>query len=246
MTHSSFEKTNHRPWPISKGVWTWRQSWHDLLFAHWKVPADLLRPFVPAPLTLQEENGLSWMALVPFRMEGVMRRPFPDLPGISAFPELNVRIYVEHQGKPGVWFLSLDAANRLAVWAARRFFHLPYFYAKMQMTEDSSGFSYRSHRPDQSASLICSYRPISAVYEAKSGNLDHWLTERYCLYAKSPRGDLYRAEIHHWPWPLQLAEAEFQENTLFQSHGIKISGPPDLLHFAKRIDVVVWGIKKVE
>src|SRR5688572_16899802 len=133
--HSSLSRLEHRPWPLPAGPWTWRQSWRDLLFAHWPVPAAMLQSLIPKGLVIQEFEGNSWIGLVPFRMTGVMRRPWPDFPWVSAFPELNVRVYVEHErdGKPGVWFLSLDAPNPLAVWTARRFFHLPYFRSAMSV-----------------------------------------------------------------------------------------------------------------
>jgi uncharacterized protein YqjF (DUF2071 family) len=210
-----------------------------LLFAHWPVPAAVLRPLIPRELELQERDGSAWVGLVPFRMAGVMRRPLPDVPGISAFPELNVRTYVEHGGKPGVWFLSLDAANRLAVWAARRFFHLPYYYATMSLTPERHCYRYSSTRPG--AELAGTYTPISAPYFAQPGSLEHWLTERYCLYAKAPDGSLWRNEVQHHPWPLQDAKATFDRNSLLSFHGIEVSGPPALLHFAKRLDVVVWN-----
>jgi len=112
-SHDAFGQTDHRPWPLPPGRWSWRQSWRDLLFAHWPVAAAAIRPLVPAELTVQEFDGTSWIAVVPFRMAGVMRRPLPDLPWVSAFPELNVRVYVEAGGKPGVFFFSLDATNPL-------------------------------------------------------------------------------------------------------------------------------------
>src|SRR5690554_1769026 len=114
--HPALTQTDHRPWPLPAHRWTWRQTWCDLLFAHWPIDAKKLRPLVPEALTIQEYDGTSWIGVVPFRMEGVMLRPLPDLPWLSAFPELNVRLYVEYGGKPGVWFLSLDATNPLAVW----------------------------------------------------------------------------------------------------------------------------------
>ncbi|MCA9241502.1 MAG: DUF2071 domain-containing protein, partial [Planctomycetales bacterium] len=107
--HSSLATTAHRPWPLPPGSWSWRQSWVELLFAHWRAPAEQLRTLVPRGLELDLFDGHAWVGLVPFRMEGVMRRPLPDLPWVSAFPELNLRTYVTHGGKPGVWFLSLDA-----------------------------------------------------------------------------------------------------------------------------------------
>jgi uncharacterized protein YqjF (DUF2071 family) len=243
VTHASFSELSHRPWPVPSAEWSWRQSWHDLLFAHWPVDAALLRPLVPSELNVQEFDGTSWIGLVPFRMTGVMRRPLPDMPWVSAFPELNVRLYVERDGKPGVWFLSLDATNPLAVWAARRFFHLPYFGARMTIRPADGRFVYSSARPE--AQFDATYGPTSEVYRAKPGSLEHWLTERYCLYARTPGGAIVRNDVHHVPWPLQSATATITKNTLFDFHGVAVKGEPALLHFASRLDVVVWGGERV-
>ena len=243
--HPALARQDHRPWPIPTSPWTWRQSWCDLLFAHWPVPAEALADLVPAPLRVQTYDGTSWVGVVPFRMEGVMRRPFPDLPWISAFPELNLRLYVEYEGRPGVFFLSLDATNPLAVWAARRFFHLPYEHAAIDVREDGDGFVYASRRRDTEAAFDARYAPEGPVRETRADTLEHWLTERYCLYAVSPRGELLRAEVHHVPWPIQDARAEVGTNTLTAPHGFALDGEPALLHFARRIDVVVWSPTRV-
>jgi len=172
-----------------------------------------------------------------------MRRPLPDLPYFSAFPELNLRLYVEFDGKPGVWFLSLDASNAVAVWAARRFFHLPYFHARMALAglpHQTDCSSARLSKP-RGIEFSAHYRPTSDPHESQPGSLEQWLTERYCLYAQSPSGQLYRADVHHHPWPLQRAEAEIVRNDLFVPHGLEVHGPPALLHFSQRLDVVVWS-----
>jgi uncharacterized protein YqjF (DUF2071 family) len=224
-----------------------RQSWHDLLFAHWPVPASRLRSLVPSSIAIQEHEGTSWVGVVPFRMAGVMARPLPDLPGVSAFAELNLRLYVEVDGKAGVWFVSLDAANRLAVWAARRFFHLPYFQADMDARAEGGRIHYRSVRrgPGPRVAFRGAYGPVADVARAGPGSLEHFLTERYCLYAADARGALWRADVHHAPWPLQRASAELAENTIGASQGIPLAGPPPLLHFARRLDVVVWPPQRV-
>jgi uncharacterized protein len=219
-----------------------RQSWCDLLFMHWPVPAGTLRALIPEKLELDEFDGTAWLGLVPFRMAGVMRRPLPDMPWVSAFPELNVRTYVALDGKPGVWFLSLDAANRLAVWAARRFFHLPYYLADMSISVEASGIRYHSTRTN--AEFAATYRPTSDPYTARGGSLEHWLTERYCLYARAPDGSIWRNDVHHHPWPLQSAVATIERNTLLDSHGLAIREPPHLLHFARRLDVIVWNAER--
>jgi len=247
-SHPAFLRIDHRPWDAPARRWTWRQSWRDLLFAHWPVAAETIRPFVPEALEVQEFDGASWIGVVPFRMTSVMRRGLPDMPYLSAFPELNVRTYVERDGKPGVWFFSLDAANALAVWAARRFFHLPYFRSDIRIEASSDGIEYTARRRGgaPAAEFHARYKPVSAIYEAAPGGLDHWLTERYCLYAAAPNGRLYRCDVHHLPWPLQRAEAVIDVNTVSQANnGIELQGPPSVLHFSQRLDVAVWPVELV-
>lgn len=242
----ALEQLDHRPWPLPPGPWRWRQSWRELLFAHWPVPAATLRPLVPPELELDSFEGSSWVGVVPFRMAGVMHRPLPDLPWISAFPELNLRLYVSHGGKPGVWFLSLDAGNPLAVWAARTFFHLPYYRSRFDLSTAGDEIRYRSERVAAPGTTFeARYRPTYEPYRAEPGGLEHFLTERYCLYARSARGSLYRADIHHRPWPLQPAEAHIEQNELGEPHGFRLEGVPTLLHYAQRLDVVVWGLEPI-
>lgn len=242
--HPALARVDHRPWALPTHPWTWRQSWRDLLFAHWPVPTAAVRPLVPEALTVQEFDGTSWVGVVPFRMSGVMRRPLPDLPGVSAFPELNVRLYVEADGKPGVWFLSLDATNALAVWAARRFFHLPYFRADVRVGRAAGGHTYAARRRGGPERFEATYGPTGPVDAAAPGTLEHWLTERYCLYAQAPDGTLLRTEVHHVPWPLQPARATVASNTMLDRFGIGAAAPPHL-RYAAGVDVVVWDAERV-
>jgi hypothetical protein len=252
--HRALTETAHRPWPLPTGPWIMAQSWHDLLFAHWPIDAAHLRPLVPGALEIDKFQGDSWIGLVPFRMSGVRLRATPALPVLSAFPELNVRAYVTYDGKPGVWFFSLDAANAVAVSVARAWFHLPYFNARMLCETRSTWIEYtseRTHRGAAKAKLRMRYRPTGEIFHPQRGSLEHFLTERYCLYAADAKGQITRGEIQHAPWPLQHAEAEFRENTLIQAavgsgnstpHLMSDPRHPNnpLLHFAQRQDVVVW------
>jgi uncharacterized protein YqjF (DUF2071 family) len=233
----------HRPWPLPAGPWVMAQSWHDLLFVHWPLPAPLLRPHIPACLELDTFEGQAWLAVVPFRMSGVRLRGAPALPWLSKFPELNVRTYVVANRKPGVWFFSLDAANSSAVAIARAWFHLPYFRARMQCALQHGWIQYaseRTHRGAPKAELRAQYRPVGAAYFAKPATLEHFLTERYCLYASDGKGRVFRGDIHHVPWSLQFAEAEFSSNTMTEAAGFSLPVQEPLLHFSKRQDVVVW------
>jgi len=233
----------HRPWLLPAGPWIMAQAWHDLLFAHWPAPAVLLRPHIPERLQIDTFEGQAWLAVVPFRMSGVRLRGTPALPWLSKFPELNVRTYVTADGKPGVWFFSLDAANSAAVAIARAWFHLPYFRARMQCGPQETWILYKSERTHPNAptaELRGQYRPIGSSYFAKRGTLEHFLTERYCLYSVDPQRRAFRGEIHHAPWPLQSAEAEFSSNTMAEAAGFSLPAQKPLLHFARRQDVVVW------
>lgn len=218
------------------------QVWNDLLFAHWPVRAETLRPLIPSALELDAFNGQCWLAVTPFHMTEVRLRATPALPGISAFPEMNVRTYVRFGGKPGVFFFSLDAGSRLAVWAARASYRLPYFFARMNVTAAEGWFHYESHRAS-STGLRGKYRPVSGVRIRSKGSLEHWLTERYCLYTVVA-GRVFRSEIHHQPWPLQDAEADIEENSMAAAAGIVLPEVAPLLHFAKSLDVLIWPLKK--
>jgi hypothetical protein len=224
------------------------QRWHDLLFAHWPLPPARLQPAIPPGLALDTYDGDAWLGVIPFHMTGIRLRGLPPLPGLSAFPELNVRTYVTAAGKPGVLFFSLDAASRLAVEVARRWYHLPYFHAAIAVSPDGDGVRYRSRRRDRRrapAELRGRYRPTGPVAPAVPGSLEHFLTERYCLYTPGPRGAIMRGEIHHAPWPLQPAEAALERNTMTAGLGVALPGGPTHLRFARRLEVALWPLRAV-
>lgn len=175
-------------------------------------------------------------------MTNVAPRAMPALPWISAFEELNVRTYVTCQNKPGVYFFSLDAANFLAVAAARAMFDLPYYRATMAFRAEGGWLSYESRRRGDAsgAHFKGRYRPVGPVFHPAPGTLQHFVTERYCLYTVDRARRIRRLEIHHPPWPLQPAEASIEVNTMPDANGITGPTTPPLLHFAKRQDVITW------
>jgi uncharacterized protein YqjF (DUF2071 family) len=217
-------------------------TWHDLLFLHWPVPAAALRSLIHPGLAVQEFGGSAWVGVIPFWMSGVARRGWPGVPGASVFPELNVRTYVSREGRPGVWFLSLDASSRMAVWAARWLYHLPYMFARMQAHRTGERIAYRSQRPSGHG-FEGTYEPTGPPGPAAVGSLDHWLIERYCLYARGAGGALSRADIHHAPWLIQPAAADVRRNDMLGVHGIAAAGDPAHVRYAARMDVVVWPLR---
>jgi uncharacterized protein YqjF (DUF2071 family) len=222
-----------------------RQLWHDLLFAHWPIDTARMRALVPHQLPLDVFDGTCWVAVAPFHMSGIRARGLPALPGLSRFPELNVRTYVTINGKPGVFFFSLDAANLPAVWAARTFYRLPYFHSRMSIAEKDGWFHYSSMRHRAEAKFRGRYRPIGPVQLRASGSLPRWLTERYSLYAVAGN-DVYRAEIHHVQWALQDAELDVESNTMAQCAGISLPRTPPLLHYSRRLEVLIWPLQRVD
>jgi uncharacterized protein YqjF (DUF2071 family) len=219
--------------------------WLDLLFAHWPIEVDRLRPLVPEGLEIDTFDGRAYLGIVPFRMEDVAPRGLPALPRIGAFPEVNVRTYVRHRDVPGVWFLSLDAASRSTVEGARAAFHLPYFHARMSAVPGRDGVSveYRSVRTDRRgppADLEMTYRPTGPIEPAAPGSFEAWSTDRLRLFSSDAAGRLGRTEIRHGPWPLQPAEATFGLETLAAAHGLELPPDPPHLRFARRLDVRAW------
>jgi uncharacterized protein YqjF (DUF2071 family) len=222
------------------------QRWEDLLFAHWRVEPGSIATKIPAGLSLDVRDGGAWVAVTPFVITRLRLRALPPIPGTSRFPELNVRTYVTAEGKPGVWFFSLDAGSPLAAFFARRLYHLPYFAARIRVVAKRDAISYRCQRgePGKGAEFLAAYGPIGEPCRAAPGSLEEWLTTRYCLYAENG-GTLYRANIAHEPWALQRAKAEIFQNTMAQASGIEL--PPDrpLLHYSRALDVRVWWPERV-
>jgi uncharacterized protein len=243
LQRRTLEERAHRPWPLPETSWLQGQTWCDLLFAHWRVSADRLQGVVPPSLQLHlYEDGSAWLGITPFVVGGLRLRGTPPLPWVSRFPELNVRTYVELDGKPGIYFLSLDAARRAAVIAARRTYRLPYFHARMRVEKAGARIDYESERIDSSgpaARFRGSYQPAGARTDDP---LARWLAERYCAYTVGDDGHPLRIEIHHPPWPLQPAEGEVQAQGMADQIGVELAGQP-LLHFSARQDTVIWPLK---
>jgi uncharacterized protein YqjF (DUF2071 family) len=224
-----------------------RQYWGKLLFMHWPVDAELLRPLIPSQLSIDTFDDRAWIGVVPFTMWGIRASFLPPLPGASAFHELNVRTYVHFKGVPGVWFFSLDAESGLAVWGARTFYHLPYFNAEMSLRQEGNSIRYHSKRTDDRsapAQLDAAWTIGEPLAQTRPGSLGFFLTERYCLYAYH-RERLYRARIFHQPWPLRSAALDSYQSTMVESIGIQEPKGEPLLHYAEELSVNIWPLRKV-
>ena len=229
------------------------QRWRRLLFLHWEVPADSLRRLLPDGVDLDLFEGRAFVGLVPFTMQGVRPRGLPAVRGLSDFHETNVRTYVHRRGeRPGVWFFSLDAANAVAAALGRRWFGLPYFFARMSLEAEESGgvlrLSYESRRiypgPRPSTTRVVA-EVRSPVEPAQLGTLEYFLAERYLLYSMSRRGVMFTGRVHHSPYPLRAAEVVSLEESALLAAGIDRPEAHPLAHYAEGVDVEVFGLERI-
>ena len=244
--HESLKQLDHRPWPLPETRWNWRQAWLDLAFVHFRARNESILPLLPDGVKLQKFDGSPWVGLVPFGMAGVMRRSLPGFLQLPPFPELNLRTYVEVDGKPGVWFFSLDADSRILVFGGRHFYGLPYHLAKMQQNWQNGWCEFSSRRRTGPECFHGRYRPVGEVFFARPGSFEHWATERYCLFSHTERRGIVCAEVHHAPWPLQKAEVEIHESSIISNSGILLAGEPPVCHFSTGVQVVSFPAKSLK
>jgi len=214
----------------------WHQEWRDLLFVHWPVAAATLRQYVPEALELEEFDGSAWIGLTPFWIGAMGLFAGPRIR--CRVPETNLRTYVRFQGRPGVWFFTLDITSRLAVAGGRGLYKLPYRHASMEVSNEADRVVYQSRRDDGSG-FAFRYRPIGPVSPAAPGSLEHWLTERYTLFSATDRGAIFRADIEHRPWPLQPAELTIERNEMPIPGGGTMPDPPLHLRYAGCLEVAI-------
>ena len=228
------------------------QSWGKLLFIHWRIEEALLRPLIPDALEIDVFDGSAWIAIAPFTMWDIRALPpfLPPVPGLSSAHELNVRTYVYLNNVPGVWFLSLDCNSAAAVLAARRFYHLPYYKAEIELTEQSASEEFlvnyslvRVENPP--AEFHASWQVGARLPISQPDSLEFFLTERYCLYSEH-EGNLYRARIHHEPWSLQKARLASLDTTMIESHGLPTPQGDPLLHYCEEISVDIWPLSRIQ
>jgi uncharacterized protein YqjF (DUF2071 family) len=239
--------TAHRPWPLPEGPWIMGQTWERLMFAHWRVPFEALRAVVHPAIPIDSFDGSAWIGVTPFTVTGLHLRATPPPPLASSFHEINVRTYATIGGKPGIYFLSLDAASKVAVHAARTAYRVPYFHADIEADQAGDRTSYRherTHSGSPPARFEAEYGPSGGLFTAAPGSFEHWATERYCLYTLDEGQRVHRGEIHHPPWPLQPATAAIARNTMAAPYGIELEGDP-VCHYARRQDVVFWPLAPI-
>lgn len=230
------------------------QNWHHLAFLHWEVPPAELQALIPPRLTVDTFEGKAWVGLVPFTLTGARPPLMPPLPWISSFHEINLRTYVHLDGRePGVWFFSLDASSAIAVAAARAAYKLPYFEADIDFSVSDGAnpvVSMHSRRTDSRGAMPANahlrYQAVEGPAAPVSpGTLEHFLIERYVLYAQDEQRQLHRARVHHAPYPVQRLDVLELDETLIWAAGIRRQENIAHRHYAREVNVKVYGLERV-
>lgn len=233
----------HRP----HGQPVMHQEWGKLLFMHWRVNPNLLRPHIPAALEIDTYGNSAWIGIVPFTMWDIRGLPpyMPAIPGLDTIDELNVRTYVHYNGVPGVWFFSLDANSLPAVRAARSFYHLPYYSADIAL-QGKRKIKYRlKRREDPPAQFKAAWAVGDKLPKSQPGSREFFLTERYLLYSEF-EGQLYRARIYHEPWELYKAKLSDFGSTMLEAKQIPQPKTQPILHYAEQLSVDIWMLESVD
>ncbi|WP_026706528.1 YqjF family protein [Flavobacterium soli] len=229
----------HRPWELPKGNWKYYQEWNNALFIHWAVPPEALQHYLPENLPLDTFEGKAYVSLVAFTMQKIRPRQLPAVAYISDFHEINLRTYIDRDGKKGVYFLSMEAEKSLSVWIAKSMSGLP--YEKALMFRDEKSYTSKNAKRDFE---------LDAVFEIKETvatktDLDRWLTERYSLYLDE-KNSLYRYEVHHKEWEIKHVEVK-NLNLKYKIGDLDFSKQkPDLMHYSDGVKVLAWGREKLK
>jgi len=239
------EKDRLAPRAHPAGSPVMHQRWAGLLFLHWPISPATIQERLPEGLFVDTYEGMAWVGVVPFFMEKVRPRLLPPVPGLSWFMELNVRTYVyDAQGRPGVWFFSLDCNQFLAVEIAKHFFHLPYEHAGMRSHRSGNQIEYHCRRDSKGADYF--YQEPEVASPAVLGSLEWFLVERYLLFSKKPGGGLYCGQVHHHAYRIASGHCEkwSAEPLAWNRFELPLIDPPSIL-VAKPVDVRIFPLRRL-
>ena len=223
-----------------EGAAIMHQNWDNLLFLHWPIDAGAIRHLIPQALELDTFDGVAWIGLTPFALNHLRLIALPEVPGLGSFLEVNVRTYVHYQGRPGIWFFSLDASKLIPTIAARIAFMLPYFKAEMTINERDGEFQFASRRSGPpSAEMRTHWRTGIRLRAPDPDSLAFFLVERYCLFAGSNE-NLRTTRVYHAPWILEEAHIRSHQSTMIASLGLPEPSAGPLSHFSRSMHVEIW------
>ncbi len=230
--------------------WVLRENEEGLLFFHWPLPVDTLRPLVPPGLEIETYDGHAWLTLNAFNMAVAQFRNLPPLPGLNTSPEVDLRTYVRVGDQAGLFFLSMDIDNQLGVWISRALYHLPYRQSDMEFSFLGDGFRMESHRPATKAApaadFVATYGPAGDPFCAEPSSLEAFLYERRVYFTASPEGKLYQGRDHRLPLVVLPAEADVEANTIVQAAGLEMPESAPIRHYSPGMAILTEDVKRLK
>jgi hypothetical protein len=195
------------------------QQWRDLAYVHWRYPVEEVQALLPSGVEVDVHDGSAWVGLIPFSMRKIGLPRLPAVPYLGSFPEVNVRTYVRCNGKPGVWFFSLDVNRFLPALVARTTYLLPYCWGSARHFRDGDVLKTTVRRRWPSTSSTHISILIGDEIEEPSDTAV-FLSARWGLYSKGFRGALRYAPVDHEKWPLYSATLLNIDDSLVTSAGL--------------------------
>jgi len=217
------------------------QRWENLLFLHWAVDPQALRPLIPSALEIDTFQDKAWIGITPFHLEDVRPVMLPAFPGLSTFDEINVRTYVLHDGRPGIWFFSLDASKLMHAVASRIYFMMPYFKASIEFRQEEHRFTFDLHRAGPpEAAFYARWQTGPRLRDPDVDSLAFFLVERYNCFSVEGRR-VYQTRIYHHPWILEEAAIEELCSKMMSALGLAEPVADPLIHFSRSLDIEIWA-----
>mgnify|MGYP001944847474 CR=1 FL=1 len=230
---------------LASKAWIMKQGWENVLFLHWPMSTEYLRPLIPDALEIDTYGGQAWLGIIVFEMEGIYPRGFSRLSLTPRFSEINVRTYVTYKGEPGIYFLSIDVNNWASLHIAKRWYRLPYHPSKVSIQKEGDSIHFEGVRKKEPLYIKGSYSPKNEIFFSRADSLDYWLTERYRLYSTDLFSNLYTASIDHPPWVLQKVDVILNKNTLFSPFDFNLTVDKPVAHYSSGVQTNFWNIKKL-
>ncbi len=223
--------TSHRPWMLPRKKWNFYQEWNEPVFLHWEVEPDIIKGMIPKNVELDTLHGKAWVSLVPFQIS-IKPRYLPSFPPISSFNEINLRTYVKHEGKTGVYFLQIEGEKALSCWIARLTSGLPFLHSKIRRSK--SRIIAQNEKLD--SALEIDYQPLEFI--ANPSSTDLWLSERYALFVERNQ-EIFTYEVHHLPWKLHKVDVHAGKIS-YPKYGNILQGEPQITHYSPGTQVIAF------
>lgn len=229
--------TKHRPFEVPSRSWKFYQEWNKAIFLHWEVTPEQIIPFLPKGVLVDTINGKTWVSLVAFNMNNIGVRSLPKVPHISDFHEINIRVYITCNGKPSVYFLSMEGGKRSSCKVLKVMSKFPYYYSKMERPD----FSFTSENKKYNNSFYTEYRFDNK--QIIKDETDIWLTERYAVF-QDYKNHIIEYDVHHVEWPMESISIKKLELD-YPKFNHLINNKPDRIHYSKGVQVLTWDKRKL-